>query len=211
MTKHHRRSIRLKDYDYARAGYYFVTICTQNREHLFAEIIDGEMILNDAGKMVKRLWYEIPHDFSNINLHEFIIMPNHIHGIIEIIDIHKRNNNICPVGVPLVGTQYADSQNGLEKDNDVNFHHEGDRHVLQKGNHKGLPLRVGDIVGVFKSKTTNEYINMVKKGLLSSFHKRIWQRNYYEHIIRDDAGYERVATYILNNPLTWDDDILSKS
>jgi REP element-mobilizing transposase RayT len=132
---YHRRSLRLKDYDYSKAGYYFITICTQDRLYLFGEVVDGKMILNDAGKMVERLWYSIRDDFQNIYLHEFVVMPNHIHGIIEIIDT---------VGVPLVGTHNDGSQM------------EGNHKVLQtKGNHKGLPLhgvRVGDVIGAFKSK-----------------------------------------------------------
>jgi REP element-mobilizing transposase RayT len=79
---HNRRSIRLKGYDYTRAGLYFVTICCQNRNHLFGKIENGIMILNDAGEMIERLWHDIPNDFSNIILHEYISMPNHIHGIV---------------------------------------------------------------------------------------------------------------------------------
>ena len=74
--KYNRRSLRLPHYDYSRAGYYFVTITTQNREHLFGEIVGGEMVLNMAGRMVERLWYEIANNFKNVRLHEFVIMPN---------------------------------------------------------------------------------------------------------------------------------------
>jgi REP element-mobilizing transposase RayT len=81
---HHRRSIRLKGYDYAQSGMYFVTICVQNRECLFGKITNGEMTLNDAGKMVMQCWIDIPQHYQNVVLHEFVIMPNHIHGIIEI-------------------------------------------------------------------------------------------------------------------------------
>ena len=209
VYKYNRRSIRLKHYDYSQAGYYFITICTQGRVHLFGEIVDGVMVLNDAGKMIHMLWYEITDDFPNVYLHEFVIMPNHIHGIIEIVD----NENISkPVGVPLVGTLPTH----------VNTQKLMDNHNV-KGNHKGLPLRendtskikttftVGDVIGAFKSKSTNQYIKMVNNGTCQPFNKRIWQRNYHEHVIRDDVDYERVATYTINNPLTWEDDILSKS
>lgn len=81
---HHRRSIRLKGYDYSQAGLYFVTICCQNKLHLFGKIDNGIMVLNDAGKMFEKIWHEIPNNFENIHLHEYITMPNHIHGIIEI-------------------------------------------------------------------------------------------------------------------------------
>jgi REP element-mobilizing transposase RayT len=81
---HHRRSIRFQEYDYSTPGSYFITICTQHRRHLFGKITNENMILNNAGKMIKQIWNNIPNDFNNIQLHEFIIMPNHIHGIIEI-------------------------------------------------------------------------------------------------------------------------------
>ena len=79
---HHRKSIRLKGYDYTQAGLYFITICCQNRECLFGNIINGEMILNDAGNIANECWLAIPNHFPNVVLHEFVIMPNHIHGII---------------------------------------------------------------------------------------------------------------------------------
>ena len=83
---YHRHSLRLKYYDYSKAGFYFITVCAQNREHLFGEIVDGVTVLGLAGEMVHTLWYEMMDDFPNIALHEFVIMPNHIHGIIEIVD-----------------------------------------------------------------------------------------------------------------------------
>jgi len=86
IYKYNRRSLRLKHYDYSCAGYYFVTICTQGREHLFGEILESKMVLNVAGEMVNTSWHHIMDDFPNVYLHEFVIMPNHIHGIIEIVD-----------------------------------------------------------------------------------------------------------------------------
>ena len=91
--KHHRHSIRLQDYDYSREGAYFLTICTQNRDCLFGDAVDGEMALNDAGKMIKTVWDEIPQFYCGIETDEFIIMPNHIHGIIVIVGAGPR---ACP-------------------------------------------------------------------------------------------------------------------
>ncbi len=179
---HHRRSLRLKHYDYAKAEYYFITICTQNREHLFGKIVDGVMVLNVAGEMIQTLWFDMMNDFPNIALHEFVIMPNHIHFIVEI------------VGAPLVGA--------LDTENMVDIHD-------KRAPTRGAPT-VGDVVGSFKSLTTNQYIKMVKNNTLPPFNKRIWQRNYHEHVIRDDVDYDRIATYIINNPMTWEDDVLSK-
>jgi putative transposase len=84
--KHHRRSIRLKGYDYTQPGAYFITICTQGRECLFGEIIDGEMHLNEAGQIVVQTWQDLPNHISNVQLDAFVVMPNHVHGIIIITD-----------------------------------------------------------------------------------------------------------------------------
>ena len=196
--KYNRQSLRLKHYNYSGEGYYFITIVVQNREHLFGEIVDGVMGLNVAGEIVEELWHDISHDFKYVKLHEFIIMPNHIHGIIEIKNPY--NTDIKPVGVPLVGTLKIDTHNNIE---------------IQRApiGFKRAPTRdaptVGDMIGTFKSKTTNQYIKMVKNNTLPPFNKRIWQRNYYEHIIRDENDYTRIAEYIVNNPLSWELDRLN--
>ncbi|MDQ6953464.1 MAG: hypothetical protein Q9M15_08055 [Mariprofundaceae bacterium] len=172
----------MKGYDYSQAGLYFITICTQNRLHLFGEIVNDNMVLNDAGNMIKKLWREISNHFKNTRLHEYIIMPNHIHGIIE----------ISSVGAPLVGAQ-----------NDGQF---------QNGQPQGIAptcKTIGDIVGAFKSLTTNEYIKMVKQNILQPFDKRIWQRSYWEHIIRNDNEYTHIVQYIMDNPQTWAMDQLN--
>ena len=85
--KHHRRSIRLRDYDYSQAGVYFITLCTQNRKCLFGEISDGQMVLNDAGRVADKCWCDIPVHFPRVELDEWVIMPNHVHGILFIVDI----------------------------------------------------------------------------------------------------------------------------
>ncbi len=172
---HDRRSIRLKGYDYSRAGLYFVTICTQNRLCLFGEIEHGEMALNDAGKMVAHQWQELICRFDNIELHEFIVMPNHFHGTVE------------SVGVPLVGTQNV-----------------GESHVI--GQPQGIAPTVGDVVGAFKSLTTNHYIWNVKRNNWHPFNKKLWQRNYFEHIIRNHESYLKITEYIHANPVKWRED-----
>ena len=180
---HHRKSIRLRGYDYSQAGLYFITICTQNRRHLFGEIVGADsisahdsIILNHAGKMIEQIWYEIHNDFDNTQLHEFVIMPNHIHGIIEI-----------PVGVDSISAQIS-TPNRAEKDS--------------------APT-LSDIVQSFKRHSTIKYITMVKQHILPPFDKRIWQRNYWEHIIRNENEYERIAQYIMGNPAKWEQDKLN--
>lgn len=86
-TRHHRRSIRLRGYNYSQKGIYFVTLCTQNREHLFGQIVNGEMKMNDAGRMVEFTWHDLPNHNNHIVLDEFVVMPDHVHGIILITDI----------------------------------------------------------------------------------------------------------------------------
>jgi REP element-mobilizing transposase RayT len=162
----------LPTYDYAQAGYYFVTIATYRRMHLFGEVIDGQMVLNMAGEMIERLWHEIP----NTALHEHIIMPNHIHGIIEITD--------PPVGAPLVGAH----QNPGISTSLGNINPRATTRVAP------TDKSLGDIIGVFKSLTTNAYIQMVKSGTLPPFDRRIWQRNFYEHVIRNKRGQVNIIT-----------------
>ena len=98
---HHRRSIRLKGYDYSKEWLYFITTCTQNQLYLFGEIEKGEMILNDAGIMIKTVWHEIPEYYNEFNVHEFIVMPNHVHGIIQIISNPVgAGPRACPICCP---------------------------------------------------------------------------------------------------------------
>ncbi len=166
--KHHRRSIRLKGFDYSRSATYFVTICVENRESLFGTILqNGEcenasdrMLLNDVGKMVSAEWLDLPSRFPSMILDDFVVMPNHFHGI------------IC-----------------ISPDSQVN-------------------PTLGQIIGIFKSIVTHHYIIGVNIQNWKPFHKRLWQRNYYEHIVRDDFALQKIQQYIQNNPLTWQTDSL---
>jgi len=172
---HHRRSLRLKEYDYSREGMYFITICTRNYLQLFGKIENGAMIANGAGKMVDFLWRGLVDRFENIKLHEFTVMPNHFHGIVEFL------------GAPLVGAQtpVKDTQNRAPT--------------------RGAPT-VGNVVGAFKSLTTNGYVRNVKDNNWQPFDKQLWQRNFYEHIIRNQESYLQIAEYIQTNPLKWQED-----
>ncbi|MBK7888536.1 MAG: transposase [Bacteroidetes bacterium] len=166
---HHRRSIRLKGYDYSQEGLYFITICQQDRECLFGEIVDGEMLLNDAGKMVDDVWLKIPERFPHVLLHEYIIMPNHFHAILEILG-----------SAPAV------------------------RATLVVAPDKAAAL--GDILGAFKSISTVEYIQGVKKCGWPTFNGKLWQRDFFDHIIRNERSFHRISRYILNNPKNWKGD-----
>ena len=181
--KHHRRSIRLKGYDYSQAGAYYITICAQNRDCMFGEIINGEMKLNAAGKMLHNWWNQLPHKYPNIELDEFIVMSNHLHGMI----IVGADPRVCPD---------IDTENG--------------NIVFDMGEHTGSPLqksvKLSQMIQWFKTMTINEYIRNVKQNDWHPFNKRLWQRNYYEHIIRDENELNRIRKYIIENQPKWDLD-----
>lgn len=193
-----RRSIRLKGYDYSQAGLYFITICVQNRVCLFGQVANGEMILNDAGKMVETEWFNLKTRFPNIELHEYVVMPNHFHGILEIVGatlVVAQNDTVTPVGVSLVDTPIDDTKNADTQ--------------LEKGQPQGIAptnKTLGDMMDAFKSITTVEYIRGVKNLGWKPFDRKLWQRNYYEHIIRNEKSYETISEYILNNPAKWQND-----
>lgn len=178
-AKHHRRSIRLKGHDYASEGAYFVTIVTQGRECLFGKIIDGEMILNEAGQMVVKWWNELSNKFPDVIAGAFVIMPNHFHGIIIIEKTAGADLRVCP-----------------------------DRESISehKGEHVGSPRRdvpLSQIMQWFKTMTTNEYIRGVKQLGWHPFVGKLWQRNYYEHIVRNEKSLQRITDYIFANPSRW--------
>ena len=163
---HHRKSIRLKGYDYSQAGLYFITICTHERLPLFGTIKDGDMALNDAGIMAEKCWSEIPDHFHQVFLGGFVVMPNHIHGIIEIRGTVVGAKNFFPLRLPL--------QHGTSK-------------------------TVGSIVRGFKigvTKWFREHMDI----------HQAWQRNYHEHIIRDEESYLKISEYIEYNPQRWRED-----
>jgi REP element-mobilizing transposase RayT len=189
---HHRKSIRLKGYDYSQAGLYFITICAQDRFWLFGNIENGEMTLNDAGSRANVCWLNIPNHFPNVVLHEHIVMPNHVHGIIELVgannhspDIHLPVNHLPVNHLP------------------VNHLHEiGAKNVSYDNGAKNVsPLRS-------PSKTIGSIVRGYKIGVTKWFRsnenmENIWQRNYWEHIIRDEQSYHRIVKYIINNPKNW--------
>ena len=160
---HHRRSVRLKNYDYSQNGQYFVTICTHEKTHIFGKIVDEKMILNDLGKIAKKCWQEIPDYFPDVELGEFVIMPNHMHGIINIVGAQ----NLVP-----------NAENKFQKI---------------------IPKSLGSIIRGYKTGVTK----WARKN--SDIHI-VWQKNFHEHIIRDEKSFENIQNYILNNPVLWKND-----
>ena len=207
---HHRKSIRLKGYDYSQNGLYFITICTYNRECLFGEIIDKKMILNDAGKIANECWLKIPEHFPDAVLHEYVVMPNHVHGIIELAGMaaagyeNKEGQNVGGqnvgnqnVGVqnfnprhfdPLLPTQPPPSQPSLPPQPPPQNQFQ---HII--------PRSIGSIVRGYKIGVTKFF-----RDNTDIYH--VWQRNYHEHIIRTEQSYWRISEYVINNPEAWEND-----
>jgi REP-associated tyrosine transposase len=177
--KHHRRSIRLRGYDYSRPGAYFITICVQNRASLFGDVLDGEMRLNDAGRMVQTCWEQLPQQFPALELNTYVVMPNHFHAIAILVE------------APVVSTNGASV-------------------IARSASRRGAAgdLTLGDIIGAFKSVTTNEYIRGVQQSGWLAFDRRLWQYNYWEHIIRNQTRFHQIRGYIQTNPARWSMDQL---
>lgn len=165
--KHHRRSIRLTGYDYKQSGAYFVTIVTRNRLSLFGDISDGEMVLSDTGRIAEVSWVGLSSRFPMVSLDSFVVMPNHIHGIITV-----GAQFIAPGAVPHNRTDTA---------------HEGAMNRAPT---------LGEILRAYKAASTR----MIRQTANLEF---AWQRNYYEHVVRNEESLNRIRQYILENPARW--------
>jgi len=151
--KHHRRSIRLRGYDYSTAGAYFITIGTQHHAHLFGSVADGAICLSAAGAMIEQQWHALPARFPSVAPDAWVVMPNHVHAIVWL---------------------------------------RGDSTVT-----------LGAVIGAFKSLTTNAYSAGVDAQGWPPFDRRLWERDYYEHIVRNEQERARISTYIEQNPARW--------
>jgi REP element-mobilizing transposase RayT len=200
---HHRRSIRLKGYDYRQAGGYFVTLVTQGREMLFGEIVNGETELNDFGKIVAETWLWLETQYPYVALGEWVVMPNHFHGVIFIEEPVGGDLRVAPgIGITPLIPQANPPANLIPGDGI--FPRNG-------GEHAGSPLQrpnapLSQMIQWFKTMTTNEYIRAVKQLGWKPFNGKLWQRNYYEHIIRSEPELDRITRYIESNPARWTDD-----
>jgi len=210
-------SIRLKNYDYSQQGPYFITICAQYMKYLFGEVNKEKMILNDAGLMLVKWYLEMENKFLNIRCGEYVVMPNHFHCIITIIgqqnksientDAHDRNR--------VISTETPDAHDRNRIITNVNPDaHVGaplrgrptpEKRVDTYGpNNKKYNTTIPQMVGWFKTMTTNEYIRGVKKYNWSRYDRKLWQKNYWDHIIRSENDLIRIRQYIKNNPVKWD-------
>jgi REP element-mobilizing transposase RayT len=157
-----RKSPRLAAYDYSATGYYFVTICIREQQCLLGEIVEDTVRLNSAGQMVASAWMALAERFEQVDLDLFVVMPNHVHGIIIL-------KNGIGVGADLVSAR----------------------------------LCISRVIQAFKSTSTNKYIRGVNQEGWNKFDQTLWQRSFYDHVIRNDQDLSRIQEYILNNPLQW--------
>jgi len=191
---HNRRSIRLPGYNYSSIGYYFVTICIQNpKQKLFGDVVDGKMVENEYGGIVRACWHDLPNHYANVVLDEFIIMPDHIHGIIRLVDRRGTAANMgagVSVGAGFVGAGLKPAPTNAEPDM-TNITHGNAEPVTTTPKRHGL----SEIVRAFKTFSSRK-INKIGQSFQ-------WQRNYYEHIIRNDKSLFIIRKYIRKNPLQW--------
>lgn len=212
---HHRRSVRLKDYDYSKEGLYFITICTKGRECLFGNIIEDSIILNDVGVIILKEWFNTEKVRKNIVLHDFVIMPNHIHCIIEILYNNVDEDILSETSVGAYCIRPHDTRC---KNNDFNNNQYEIDNVVIKGDlcNKGVyyqgvcntPLQLDNPNMKFQSpkQTIGSIIRGFKSAVTKQLGYSLWQRNYFEHIIRNEKSYNRISNYIKTNPSNWEKD-----
>jgi putative transposase len=211
-ARHHRRSIRLAQYDYSLAGAYFVTVCAHERNCLFGDVVDADMLLNDAGRLVQTAWDELPGRFPGVELDGFMIMPNHVHGIVILGGAAIVGTGPGAVGAGLAlpwepGAAIGAHSNQVAVGAGLALPWEPGAAIgahSNQGAASSAPTpataTLGDVIRAFKS-ISALYVNrqLMRSGSL-------WQRNYYERIIRDEAELQRIREYIETNPARWADD-----
>lgn len=182
---HQRRSIRLREFDYSSIGGYFVTTCVQNRECLFGNIMEGVMVLNDAGRVVESAWKSLSERFPSIELDAFVVMPNHVHFIVTIVVPGEDEDDGA--------AQTARATQGCAPTFNL--------HTMENRAGQGCAPTLDRIVGAFKSISAAQV-----NRLLSRTGQPLWQRNYYERVVRNETELNGFRDYIIHNPLKWEDD-----
>lgn len=202
-----RKSPRKNNWNYEMDGDYFVTICTENREHYFGEIIDNKMHYSHAGIIAYLLWMEMKHRTKNVLYRDFIVMPNHTHAIITLKNQHSEN--ISPNNLPFLSDKALISNNSSslpDKLNEISINKYNDNNIKKKLPSQGISYTqhrfqhqgknsLSSIIGSYKSAVT-KYCNLLQIPFK-------WQSRFHDHIIKDEIEYENISRYIRNNPLKW--------
>lgn len=203
----HRRSIRLRGYDYTRAGAYYVTVCTQGRLPLFGGVVNDMMMPNAMGNIVQRCWDAIPEHMPMVVCDAFVVMPNHVHGVIVITDATRSSvDNGSSVGNGRGGEFAAPTDPGRTDDpGETTTPRRPPIAIMIKNS-------LGHIMQTFKAAVTRQAVRdglIPPRGVTPSG-AEVWQRGYYETIIRDAASHDRIARYIAENPANWKDDRMNR-
>jgi len=197
---HHRQSMRLTDYDYSLPGAYFITICTKNKENLFGIVENNEIKLNEYGNIVKKCWYDLSGYYDKVMFDEYVVMPNHFHGIMIITENVDENDTIGAIN-------NIDVVTNLDVNNNVGAIHESPLQENEPSKHNKMDINqrrnmlLSKIIGKFKMLSAKQ-INICR-GVSSI---PVWQRNYYDRIIRNDDELNKIREYIRYNPLNWEND-----
>jgi len=185
---HHRQSTRLKGFDYASNGAYFITICVHERRPLFGTIANDQMQLNDAGRAIEAEWRNLATRFPHLVIDELTIMPNHLHGILALAGAE------CMSDTPRTGEPRVRPASQVESAQSA-------KHPTGTAENS-----ISRILQAFKSLSTNRYIAGVKQSNWPRFTGHLWHRNYYDHIIRNEKSLDRIRQYIATNPQRWATD-----
>ena len=186
---HNRRSIRLKGYDYSQKGIYFITLCCQDKQHFFGEIQNGNMILNELGEIIKEEWEKTPLIRTNISLGAYIIMPDHFHAILHIDQQITKKEDYTP-------NQFKSPSNTIG--------------AIIRGFKGATTFRIKKFNSGREERAVGAYCNTPQLSPIPSSLK-IWQRNYFEKIVRDQRAYDNITQYIIDNPKKWEKKKLTQN
>ncbi len=193
-NKYRVESIRLQNWDYGRNGKYFITTITKNRQHYFGEIKNNEMYLSNIGVIADVMWHEITNHANDVELDAFVVMPNHIHGILILKNNDESRNG---GGNRVNGNDRFRRDNACvvstNKTNDITMKTIGQQRFQNQGKNT-----ISSIIGGYKS--------AVSKHTHHLGYEFGWQSRFHDHIIKNDVEYERIKKYIIDNPINWNDD-----
>jgi putative transposase len=224
---HNRKSIRLRGYDYSQSGYYFITICVHDRtQRLFGNIVNGKMVLNELGTIAYNQFECLPERFPKIKLDAFQIMPNHIHTVIIVCEfpvgatlavardftaVARDFNTVSPISGTAVARKNATEKNivnakraGASPAPTGNVEQPTENTGTMEKNRNTINISIGGIIGAYKSLVSHECLRIYNPK--NECMGKLWQRNYYDHIIRDEKTLFFIRKYIADNPMKWDSD-----
>ena len=226
--KYRMESARLQLWNYGWNAAYFVTICTQNRECFFGDVLDGDMVLNDIGKIANDCWLEIPNHFSYVKLGNHVIMPNHVHGIVVIDkrdNLHNdERNDGHNVETPKLGVSTT-TPNRIIMPNHVHgivvIDKPDNLHNDERNDRRNVETPKLGVSTTNRTNAASEKWNPGTLGVIINQYKRAvtihsrkikpdfaWQSRFHDHIIRNDESFQKISEYIINNPLNWSVDQL---